>query len=233
MPDLDHPWLPTDYAAAVQVIRPIAQHEPAALPRYGSRKSGALFARMTSLKNLAGASAAVGWPRVELLEGYLNTVSDLQAAYFHASRASRPYGPEVASIQIFELRAAVLTADTVHGLASLSAEKDQPQLQRGVTAVLEGLEQMGLGVLHSLIEQKFYPDSDRLRIAEALQSDLPPLANAVDPATRRELLARVRSVHDSEPSREIRGVLEGLASALDATAGRPSTTEAGQSRSEK
>lgn len=94
VPDIDHAWSTQDYERCLSVFADLLRSGRNDLPRRGSQRSGALFARLVAIDNFASAAdgagaaevAGVALPeRARRLQGYLDVYPGLLRVYSPAS----------------------------------------------------------------------------------------------------------------------------------------------------
>jgi hypothetical protein len=85
VPDVDHAWSARDYERCLAVFGDLLRSGRGDLPRRGSQRSGALFARLVAVDNFRSADEAAPPERARRLQGYLEAYPGLLQVYSPAN----------------------------------------------------------------------------------------------------------------------------------------------------
>jgi hypothetical protein len=85
VPEIDHAWSARDYGRCLAVFADLLCSGRSDLPRRGSQRSGALFARLVAADNFRSADEAAPPERARRLQGYLETFPGLLQVYSPAN----------------------------------------------------------------------------------------------------------------------------------------------------
>ena len=165
-------WNGDDCLEAARVLKSLAQTNPEKLPRYQSERSGELFSRMTSTKNLeAFRNRQVAFPeRFPQILGYYDGISQIFKVYLTAFQAQRVSDSDVLELMGNLTQASVVILDVVDELIPM-IDKNDPKYE----VRMQGLNQMRNGLAqcscfeHSTIEQQLMGLNRLTRLAMCLQ----------------------------------------------------------------
>lgn len=193
-PACDRQWTGTEMLAAGKAVDELARTAPASLPRFGSKRSGAMFARITNIENMAmpqNKSLPVQ-SRLGNFDGYLQGLNTIFKAYFaHAGR-------EIGNDELVELFSHML--DTMAVMSSLmdefvatldkSASNYQVRMD-GLRKAKEGTAITVSGVLMCLEDTQQLSLEHRRRLAAACERTFPRLFPFLPELSRTEFTARL------------------------------------------
>jgi hypothetical protein len=181
VPELDRPWSPDDYERCLQVFGQLLRGGRGDLPRQGSARSGALFARLVNVQNFEATSRAAGSPgdRARALERQLESFPGLLQVYSPANDGV-DFAREQADLGVALLELLKLALASSSELAPQERSWVQTyERQKVVTVgVVRGLEQM-------LGERERYPEPLRRRLKGELSRLAPELERHLDPDDAR------------------------------------------------
>jgi hypothetical protein len=228
MPAHDRNWTGDDYERAAAVLKELAAADPATLPRRASSRSGLLFARMTSTRNLE----LMHTPELDVRQQLgvavplFQALNQVLAVYASASREDAVLDAELVDLLDLTLRATLELVGIADAFFA-SLPRDDPNSK----ARLDGRDQMKAGMasivdggLTTLTEHGMYRNSELERLARGLQEVLPRLLPSLPPGARQEIPVRLERMISDEPDAAFRVHLRAIASALHA---RPSTSPPG------
>jgi hypothetical protein len=185
VPDIERPWAPEDYEHCLQVFGQLLRGGRGDLPRQGSPRSGALFARIVDPSNFAATSRAAASPsdRARALERQLETFPGLLQSYSPANDGL-DFSTEQADLGVALLELLKLALSSSRDLAATEATwADVYGHQKIVTVgVVRGLQQM-------LGERERYPEPLRRRLKGELSRLAPELESHLDPDDARAVHA--------------------------------------------
>lgn len=174
VPEVERAWSVSDYERCLQAFVQILRNGRGALPRSGSVRSGALFARIVEARNFELSSAATPGERARTLGGYLELFPGFLQLYSPANDGVN-FSAEQTELSIallWLLRSALDSSRDFSRLEPSWAERYESQkaMARGV---LRGLGSM-------LLEHARYPEAQRQRLQAELDRSRPALARHLD-----------------------------------------------------
>jgi hypothetical protein len=185
VPDIGRPWAPEDYERCLKIFGQLLRGGRGDLPRQGSPRSGALFARLVDPNNFAATSHGAATPseRAHALERQLETFPGLLQIYSPANDGL-DFSTEQADLGIALLELLKLALNSSRELAPQEAAWAEVYgRQKGITVgVVRGLEQM-------LGERERYPEPVRRRLKGELSRLAPELESHLDPDDARAVHA--------------------------------------------
>ena len=210
LPAYDHAWQPAELGLAAQVLTDLAAGNPAALPRYQSVKSGAVFARLVARNNL-DLYANATFPleaRYQSSLAHLQGLVKLLNLYSAAGDANLTGDSELLELMIAQVRLAVV----IHSLAEqvvAGLDPNDPSAA-ALPRMQAGSEKIVDGCLVTLTERNAYRTSELKRFAGMLQESLPALMPHLSSAGREKILARLRALPEEGVVSDMRPELEAL-----------------------
>jgi hypothetical protein len=185
VPELERPWGPDDYERCLRVFGQLLRGGRGDLPRRGSARSGALFARLVDAQNFEATSRAAGSPgdRARALERQLESFPGLLQVYSPANDGL-DFAREQADLGVALLELLKLALGSSHELVTQEASwAEVYDRQKGITVgVVRGLQQM-------LGERERYPEPVRRRLKGELSRLAPELERHLDPDDARAVHA--------------------------------------------
>jgi len=207
MPAQDRDWFGDDMVKAEKILASLVQKSYRQLPRYKSDRSGDMFARLTSPKNL---------------EAYKNKTLPFNARYSQALAYYQSSGQimliytagfmkkEVRDSELVELMGSVLrTTVIVIDLADEmlpTIKKNDPDYavrMQGVDQMKRGLASVVAGSLQTLTERKSYRGSELARLVGYMQETFPQIVSWLPPGSRTETLLRLEKMKDDPTLRDL------------------------------
>jgi len=188
VPELDHAWSARDYERCLTVFADLLRTGRGDLPRRGSQRSGALFARLVAVENFRSADEVPPPERARRLQGYLETYPGLLQVYSPANDGI-DFSVEQTELIVSLLELLKSALDSTHALAENAAFAD----------VYFRQQQMTLGVVRGasamLAEPQRYALPLRQYLKAALVRSSPALEQHLDPNAASE----VRSLAAAAP----------------------------------
>lgn len=180
VPAIDRAWTPADYERALKVFLELLRSGRQDLPRFGSSRSGALFAHLVDSNNFEAAAASPG-ERARGLQRNLEVFPELLRLYSPASDGL-DFSVEQAELGVCLLELLALALASSRAVASEdSGWSDEYEQQRSVTAgVLRGVSAM-------LGERERYSLTLRTRLRGELARLAPELAPHLESDDARSL----------------------------------------------
>lgn len=223
LPDPDRAWTGADLTEAHKLLEPLSQAGNQHLPRFGSERSGKVFARLTAPTDEAlfkDRKAPLEVRMQAALKG-LNAVNQILVIYL--SGFSRD---EVGDLEMVELMGAQLRSIVV--VMELSEElrptipKDDPNYKarmQGFATMRQGLAMVVSGSLTTLTERDYYRLRQRARMLAYIQETLPQLLPLLPPEARTEALGRLETLEKDPLLKDLRpGLVRLRAAAKEAAA---------------
>lgn len=202
VPEVDQPWSVSDYERCLQVLVDLLRSDRADLPRHGSTRSGALFARLVDARNFAATPGLTTGEHARRLRGYLAVFPGLLKVYSPANDGI-DFSVEQAEliVALLELLKSALEASRVWSVQDTRWAE-----------VYEVQKQMTLGVAKGaramLDEPQRYSPELRERLQAELARRAPELERHLNAEDAREVHAiahpeapRGAQTIDSEPLR--------------------------------
>ncbi len=223
LPKCDRPWSSADMSRAAKVLADISKRDPRELPRYGSGKSGKVFARITSDENLDSIRKK-SWPvsvRTGFALQYLHAAASIGKLYGAAAIEQKSASDETTEILGLTLRIAVALKDLSDEVLPTLDQNDPTYSVR-----VKGLKQMtaGLGpVLQGLMTQalaskKLKPETQS-RMLEYLDKTLPSLVKVLPAKAREDVRVKLKTLSErpefAEHQLEFQALLEKISPPLE------------------
>lgn len=216
LPSPERRWDADDYQQASKVLGALAKESLRRLPKHGSAKSGAVFARLVAPENLeafrsAGGSIDQRFGNAALLGLKLTPAyAEVVKMYGEAIDAGTAGNREFIELTGFALR-------TLGVQTSLVTEADVRQLtEQGRTEMPERYRRVQAEVSTSvigalrLLEDSRFEDAERIRIAEILHDTLPALVGTMPRAGRTEAMLRMEALAGQFADPRLKGLLQQL-----------------------
>jgi hypothetical protein len=200
LPKCERLWNSGDMVNASKVLAEIAKRDASQLPRFGSPKSGKVFARITSDENLdqIRAKSLPGPVRLGFGLQFLQAATSISKSYTTGLLQQKTGGDETAELVSWNLRIAVVLSGLVDEFKATLDKKDPT-----FTTRLSGLTQMNStmsSVLQSALLRASEPKAlkpDTLdRLLKSFDENFPILIKTVPPAVRKETVAKLREMSD-------------------------------------
>jgi hypothetical protein len=219
LPAYDRTWSAEDYNQAATVLKTIAATDVTQLPRYGSPKSGSVFARIVSLDNLLLSRGNLLDPqrRLEGASSIMVTISEITMMYLSATSTERVFDSELIELLRFALENG---RDIVHLVLEITAavKASDPlyeTLMKGRQETGKGVAQMVNGSLETLTEKKAYRTSELVRLAGTIEKTLPKLFLILPPGAQQELPIRLKRMIEQESESELKEQLTRIAEVIN------------------
>jgi hypothetical protein len=224
IPPADRAWSVAEMIAASRAVAALARERPAQLPRRGSPRSGAVFARLTSAEAFSSLTdrALPLDQRMPLVAGYLPAYSELTKAYVAAFRAKAVGGGELIACSMLGLRfIAVVPAVTDEFLATLDP-KDAKYAVRleGLDKTKVGLAGMAFGALITLGERSSFAARDLGELADCVAATFPAFFGWLKPDGRALLVDKLDQLLQDPAAVDLHGRLAPLVQRLKSRPGR-------------
>ena len=197
LPATDRAWAPTDYAVAVEVLRKLSAEDPSLLPRFGSPKSGEVFARLVSEDNLGVlATETPIQGRLGIASDFLGSGKQLTLLYLEPSTSNLIFDSELAEVSGFLLRVWVQLSVLLN---ELNAGQEDSDLVAARMARSGSIIAMYLSsVLDSIADADSFRTPARARLVAHLGQTLPRLTEVLSPIQKADFRAHADRVVASE-----------------------------------
>ena len=228
LPDPARPWTQENWKQAVRTLTDVARQDAAALPRWQSPRSAALFARLLAEVDRRDDPARARlspFDRYYVLEQRDQTAVDLFEIYFRQGRKRLPATGEVAVTldrEVVEITAAKL-ALLPEALAALEAVDRRWEVvgarligspatvvavrRKEFTHFREGWERFAAGMGNSFVNQARFREPARLRLAAAWKAAVLAGAPHFSPVGRQRLVNSATPGMHAETSANVRRLL--------------------------
>ncbi len=200
IPDWDRIWTGEDMAQAEEVLSRLSQRGFQYFPRYESERSGAVFARLTSLDNLKPFtdSKVPLSVRFSAANQFLGPTNQILELYFTGQSRSKIRVIEVVEVMALQLHVAKLNMELVEQAVPELDKSDPkyPERMGELEGVKRGIAGLILGGIAYLTEGKRDRQPDLKRLVIAMQETFPPLFTRVTMSSRETCLAKLdRVIH--------------------------------------
>lgn len=191
VPSVDHAWSARDYERCLAVFGELLRSGRGDLPRRGSARSGALFARLVAVENFRSADEAAPAERARRLEGYLGAYPGLLAVYSPANDGL-DFSVEQAEliVSLLELLKSTLDSSRERAAEGKAPAEEYARQQQMTLGVVRGASVM-------LAEPERYAPALRQYMKAALVRLAPALERHLEPSAASEVHALAAA--DTEP----------------------------------
>lgn len=218
VPPADKVWGSEEYRMAVEVLL----QEPArALPRFESKRSGTMFARIIATENLFPAGgyqtildrgAEATQAAFTRLGEYIEPLTKLKEYYLQKGDGKQQFGPEVVRISFFMMQSARAIVDLTESFISTLPEQKRTASSTVASKnrLREGLRQMVVSNLELLGQEESYDDADLEFLANGLRQEIPAIAGYFNAAQVKSIRLQIATFSDKHRSRTVRETLQRL-----------------------
>lgn len=216
VPAVDRTWSGDDMQRASKALSALAQQGK--LPRYGSARSGLVFARMTAAENLDMVRDTTASSNVDPTLAYFTATNDLLQVYLAGFQKDQIGDTELVELMGFEFRTAVLLLDMVaRSQRSLKpTDGNYQQAMNGVARMKNGLAMVAAGSITTLGERTSFRTSERLRLLGYMKETFPAMLAPLSPDARAEVLTRLEGMAADTALAPLRPGIMDLAAAIRA-----------------
>lgn len=195
MPAHDREWAARDMAAAVSTLKVLASQSPEQLPRFGSAKSGAVFARIVTADNLKfcqSRSLPLEARFPQALE-YSISQNEILKIYLSARVADKVTGNEIVELMGAQLRGVQVQLRLLDEyLPTLSREDPKYAVRMaGHVQMRQGFATMVSSVIVMLTETNVYDAAMRSRLLEHSRATFPDIVARLAEPSQQEILKRL------------------------------------------
>jgi hypothetical protein len=219
LPAYDRRWSAGDMAKAEKVLASLAQAACQHLPRYQSKRSGAVFARITSAKNLERfrKSNSPLDTRLSEVRDYIQAFNEINKLYGFAFLKKKVANGELVELMGAQFRSTVVAIELVNKL------HDDPRHAAGMQdfeGMKQGLASIVAGGLQALTDHESYRRSELARLVGYMQETFPVIVPWLPPDARAEAMIRLEKLHEDPALRELQPRLKELRSQVKASVER-------------
>lgn len=214
LPAHDRTWSGNDMGRAAMVLESLAEKDPRQLPRYHSRQSGEVFARMTAAQNLEllrnrSLPVEARLPEALDLVDASNRVMKLYLATFVRKVTG---DSEMVELMGAQLRSTVVILELVDEFLP-TLDKNDPSYQvrmSGLKQMRQGLATVVAGCLQTLTEKGAYRNSELVRLLDYMQETFPAVVPQLPPGSRMEIMVRLETMAKDPTLKEFAHTLQEL-----------------------
>jgi hypothetical protein len=210
----DREWTGNDMVEAEKVLASLAQNGYRRLPRYKSERSGEVFARLTSPRNLD-----LFRNRSLPLEGrfpqslsYLQAGNQIFKLYLSAYLKKEALDSELVELMGAQFRTTAVILELVDEFLP-TIKKDDPKYEvrmQGLEQMKRGLASVVAGGLQTLTERENYRGSELARLVGYMQETFPLIVPRLPPAARDETLVRLEKLQADSAMKDLQPGLREL-----------------------
>jgi hypothetical protein len=187
-----------DLGKAANAHVAIGQTEPTHLPRFGSKRSGGVFARLTGLDAMAAMKDRSVPPgqRVNTALGAQQAASQLLKLYLAALGKGAVAGVDVIEVMGAVLRTTVAMSIPLDDFIATLDKNDRTYATRmnGLNQIKKGVGEMAEGALTTLSERDVFQKDELVRLIAYIDETFPPLMAHMRPETQKSTLAQMDSL---------------------------------------
>lgn len=218
LPADDRNWDTQDYLQAAKVLQELAGVDTTQLPRYGSKISGTVFARIVSHDNFKLFDDIVlsQQQRFKAATSLLQGLGQITLVYASATTEERVFDSELIEMMRYVLEVSGKVTRLAEEFSAMLPTDDPNYKTRleGREQMRQGMARVVLGCLDSLAERETYRSADLLRLAQTLDTTVPVIFPFLLPGSQQELSLRIQHMIEQEPNSSIKEQLQHLVSAL-------------------
>lgn len=200
MPSAGHAWSGSEVSRAAKVLSEVAKRDASQLPRFGSTKSGKVFARITSDENLQslGDKSLPVTVRLGYALQHLYSTTAISKLYAAAAAEKKTGSDEATEILGQTLRIADALKDLSDEIAP-KVEKKDGMAAIAAKSLKEAKSALGpivqTAITQTLASKTMKPET-RERVLKHLDQSLPGLIKVLPPPVRTELLTQLKALSD-------------------------------------
>jgi hypothetical protein len=214
MPSYDREWIGQDMAVAAAKLQALAAQSPGQLPRFGSKRSGPMFARIVARDNLKffrSRSLPLASRFPQSLD-YFQSLNAILKVYLSAREANQVTGEDMIELVGAQLRAVQVELELVDEFVPTLSKDDPkyPVRMAGLDQMRRGLAQMVSGVITTLTEKQAYDVGTRAKLVGYCRETFPSIVPKLSAPSQQEMLRRVDELVDDSSIRDLRPQLISL-----------------------
>ena len=198
MPSPDRSWSNSDMATVSRLITEISKRDSGQLPRFGSPKSGTVFARMTNKENLElfRNPTVPLEARLPLALQFMQAANGVNAAYLLGLVRQTTGDDEMTEITGLMLRVAVMMIELMDEFLP-SLDKNDPTYpvrMDGMKKMKSGMANMMQGAIQQISEPGTWSREPLRRHIAYIDETFPVIIKSVSSGVRKETLVRLNSL---------------------------------------
>ena len=219
MPAQDRAWTGSDMAAAAMLLQEFAKTDPCQLPRYGSPKSGELFARIVDSSNLEpfkDSSIPLGERLPNALE-LMDAGNQILKIYLDAFTKHQVADSELVELLGAQLRVIVVMIALVEELMP-TVDRNAPNYSvrmEGLAKMKSGMAEVISGNLVTLTESHAYRITELKRLIGYQQITFPAIIPALTEDSQTSFITRLRTMAEDPQLQQLNPELEQLSKAVE------------------
>jgi hypothetical protein len=207
MPSHDRVWVGKDMAVAASKLLALAGRAPDQLPRYGSERSGAMFARIVARDNLnffRSRSEPLESRMAQALD-YVDSLNAIAKIYLSARLANNVKGDELIELIGAELSAFQVELELVSEFVPTLSKDDPkyPVRMEGLNEVRQALAGNLLSQLTTLTEVQNYDVGLRARLLGYCRETFPYLVPGLTATYQERVLRRLNELSNDASFRDL------------------------------
>jgi hypothetical protein len=203
MPSYDREWVGQDMAVAAAKLQAMAKKSPEKLPRFGSNRSGPVFAE--NFNFFRSRSLPLGTRFPQFLD-YTDALNAIVKLYASARTTNKEWAAELVELSGAMLRALQLELELVDELIPTLAKDDPTYSVRmaGLEKMRGGLALVISGSLTTLTETQVFDADLRAKLVDYCRETFPQILPRLTAASEQEMLRRLDELVDNPSVREFR-----------------------------
>jgi hypothetical protein len=207
LPAPDRDWSGDDMVNAERVLRALSQKSDSQLPRYQSKRSGSVFARMTSPENL-GLLMNKDLPlavRMAQATNYSQSYNGFLKLHLHACLKDRLRDSELVELMGAQFRLLVVMLELLDQFLP-TLDKDDPAYQtriQALEAIKGSLATIVAGGLQALTERAIYRGTELARLVGYMRETFPLIVPRLSPGARLETTVRLESLQKDPAMKDL------------------------------
>lgn len=205
LPDHTSTWDYEDYKEACIVLNNIKAVKPFSLPRKDSKRSEAVFSRLTdpgNLEFLMDESLSLH-ERAYRIQPYIDLQGCFVTVYTSTSQSEQYYNRELIDLYIFGLTIAQEMLDLGQQINE-SVEEEAVEMQYAYNSIRHLYITMVNFILENQQKSWFFEEKDLIRLSEFLVNSLIINREWIDDEPARDIVSRAKRILDTTDSEEIR-----------------------------
>lgn len=225
LPAHDREWSGADMAKAEKVLSALAAKTHRRLPRFGSERSGPVFARLTSPRNLElyrDRSLPLG-ARFPQAMNYMQVANGVNKLYLAGFIKKEVRDCELVELVGSQYRTIAVVLDLVDEFLPTIDKNDPsyPARMQGLDRMTRGLATTVAGGLQTLTERQNFRPSELARLVGHMRQTFPRIVPRLPPASRTETLSRLDEMRRDPAAKDLQPGLTELDLEVREAAGVP------------
>jgi hypothetical protein len=218
VPAVDRAWSGPDFTRAAEGLSRLAAHNPRALPRYQSERSGAVFSRITSTQNfeiIVDPSLPIS-ARMPTAMEQMQSLNSIMKTYLAIHAQGAISFSETVELLGASLRLIQRVIPMVEKFATTLYKNDPTYEVRlaGIEQMKVGFAQVVTGTIYTF-EDSSLSLEQRQRLLSYLSETLPQLIAFLPAGSRQEIVQRLVVLADDAKFGDLQGELRKLCSQIN------------------